>query len=69
MSPAILPWGWLLSAAGAMLVVYFIFIFTRHQESKSEISIAITYICIVIAIFCWIIGIILFVKWLWGDSD
>jgi hypothetical protein len=62
MSPESLPWwGWFFYAAGTALVAYVIFSFTAKQEPRSEISIAITYICVVIAIFCAIVGIILFV--------
>lgn len=60
-------WGWLLCGVMALLIAQ---IFWPLLDKRSSILLAIGVVGYIMfrlaAVFCEIIGIILFVKWVWG---
>jgi ABC-type branched-subunit amino acid transport system permease subunit len=67
-SPSDIPWwGWFLCALGAGLVSFLIALFSSTREKKFYFSIVMYFIFGFTAAVCGIIGIIRFVKWVWGD--
>jgi tellurite resistance protein TehA-like permease len=68
MSPSNLPWwGWFLCAFGAGLVALLIALFSSTREKKFYFSIVMYYVFGITAVVCGIIGIIRFVRWVWGS--
>jgi len=67
MSPSNLPWwGWFLSAFGAGLVAFLIALFPSTREKRVYLSIGMYCAFGITAVVCVIIGIIQFVRWVWG---
>jgi hypothetical protein len=71
-SPADLPWwGWLLCGGGAAIIALFVGMISSVQSDKKGGGGCFLYL--VAAVFglaaagCGLVGIIRFVKWVWGE--